>query len=133
MAVGGAALVKGELLVGEDCSAKALSVGGALATGGSLRVAQGLICDADIACGMHLDAGWGIKARGDIAAAGAIRAGEGLESGGCIRAGEGYGIFAGLCVQREEWGTSARVSARHRPAALVSGCWDPGPSQLGAG
>jgi hypothetical protein len=123
LVVAGPALVKGDLDVGGDCTAKALSVRGDVRTAGSLRAGQGLICDGAIACGLHLDAGWGVKAGGDIVAAGAIRAGEGLEAGGAIRAGDGYGVFAGLCVQRGEWETSARVVARARPAGLTSGCW----------
>lgn len=123
LAVAGAALVKGDLLVDGDCTAEALSVRGRVQTAGSLRVTQGLIGDAGVDCGMHLEAGWGIRSRADIVAAGAIRSGEGLEAGGAIRAGEGYGVFAGLCVQRDEWPTSARVSAQCRPAGLVSGCW----------
>ena len=56
-------------------------------------------------------------------AAGAIRVGESLASDGEIRAGAGYGVFAGLCVQREAWESSARVSARARPEQLMSGWW----------
>ena len=123
MVVEGAALVRGNLLVGGDCSAKALSVRGSLESAGSLRTWQGLVCDGDIVCGMHLDAALGIKGGGDVLARGAIRTGEGIESAGSIRAGDGYGVFAGLCVQREEWETSARVSARRTPAALMSGFW----------
>jgi len=123
MVVAGSALVKGDLSVGGDCIAKALSVRGCIETSGSLRVWQGLICDGHIGCGIHLDAGWGIKAAGDILAGGAVRAGEGLEAGGSIRAGKGYGVFAGLCVQREDWETSARVSAQHKPNGLMSGFW----------
>jgi hypothetical protein len=123
MTVDGAVFARGDLLAGGDCTARALSVRGQVGTAGSMRVREGLIADAGVACGMHLDAGWGVKAGGDIVAAGAIRAGESLESGGHIRAGQGYGIFAGLCVQREEWETSARVGARSKPEALVSGFW----------
>jgi hypothetical protein len=125
MSIGSTALVKGDLRVGGDCTARGLRVRGSLATVGSLRVEEGLLCEGSIACGMHLDAGWGIKAGGDIASLGAIRAGEGLEAGGSIRAGDGYGIFAGMCVQRDEWQTSGRVCAREKPAGLLSGCWEP--------
>jgi hypothetical protein len=77
---------------------------------------------------MHLDAALGVKAGGDIVARGAIRVGEGLESEGAIRAGDGFGVFAGLCVQREEWETSARVSAEERPVGMVSGYWVGAPA-----
>jgi cytoskeletal protein CcmA (bactofilin family) len=123
MTVAGAALCKGDLLVGADCTAKALSVRGKVQTSGYLRIWQGLICDASADCGGHLDAGWGIKSGGEVVAAGAIRAGESIEANGEIRAGTGYGVFAGLCVQSEDWDTSARVTARTRPASLMSGFW----------
>lgn len=123
LTVAGGALVKGDLQVGGDCSAKALSVRGSVRTGGVLRTAQGLICDAGADCGGHLEAGSGIKCGGDITAGGAIRAGESIEADGEILPGLGYGVFAGLCVQQDEWDSSARVTARRRPARLMSGFW----------
>ena len=35
----------------------------------------------------------------------------------------GYGVFAGLDVQKETWESSARVCAPHRPESLLSGWW----------
>jgi hypothetical protein len=58
-----------------------------------------------------------------IGAEGAIRAGESLTAGEAIRAGTGYGVFAGLDVQMDAWESSARVSAPQRPDALMSGWW----------
>ena len=40
-----------------------------------------------------------------------------------IRAGQGYGVFAGLDVQVEAWESSARVSAPEKPEGLMSGWW----------
>ena len=51
----------------------------------------------------------------------------GLAAGEAIRAGTGYGVFAGLDVQMEAWEASARVSAPQRPEGLMSGWWA-GPS-----
>ncbi|MGV3570828.1 MAG: hypothetical protein ACO1PB_09525 [Ramlibacter sp.] len=128
LAIGGVAWIDGDLQVGGDCSARFLRVRGGVHAGGLLRTREGLVCDGGALCGGHIDAGSGIKCGGDVVAAGAIRAGESIEAGGEIRAGAGYGVFAGLCVQGEEWDTSARVTARSRPARLLSGFWtgDPG-------
>ena len=49
--------------------------------------------------------------------------GESLVAEGLIRAGAGYGIYAGLNVQRDAWEASAQVRARQRPTELLSGCW----------
>jgi len=70
-----------------------------------------------------LEAGWGIKAGGAIQARGAIRAGESLSAFETIRAGAGYGVFAGLNVQMEDWESSARVCASQKPESLMSGWW----------
>ena len=58
-----------------------------------------------------------------IGAEGAIRAGESLTAREAIRAGTGYGVFAGLDVQMQAWESSARVSAPQRPDGLMSGWW----------
>ena len=123
LAVERAARIDGDLLVEGEGAARSLWSRGSVHATGTLRVAQGLICGADVECGGHLDAGWGIKAGGDVIAAGAIRAGEGIAAAGDIRAGQGYGIFAGLCVQREAWDSSARVTAQAEPKGLMSGFW----------
>ena len=115
--------MQGDLLVGGDCSARALNVHGRLQVSGSLRVHEGVIAREGPHCGMHLDAAWGIRSSGDIRAGGAIRAGESIQAAGEIRAGRGYGVFAGLGVERENWEHSARVSARRRPEGLLSGFW----------
>ena len=72
---------------------------------------------------MHLGAGWGIKAGGAIQARGSIRSGESLSSFDTIRAGDGYGIFAGLHVQTQSWESSAQVCASEKPEGLMSGWW----------
>jgi hypothetical protein len=108
---------------GEVRCDKSLSVRGELQTAAGVRAAHGIHCVGAVDCGTHLEAGWGIKAGGDLRAGGAIRSGEGIEAEGEVHAGPGYGVFAGLVVQREEWETSARVTARARPEGLVSGCW----------
>jgi hypothetical protein len=55
-------------------------------------------------------------------AEGAFRAGESLHAD-AIAAGHGYGVYAGLMVRQDSWESSARVSSRHRPERLFSGCW----------
>lgn len=40
-----------------------------------------------------------------------------------MRVGHGYGVYAGLNVQRETWESSAQVRAQRKPAGLMSGCW----------
>lgn len=120
---GGAARVQGDLLVGGDCSTRALDVHGWLQVSGSVRVDEGLISRGGMDCGLHLDAARGIRSGGDVKAGGAIRAGESIHAAGEIRAGQGYGVFAGLGVQRENWESSARVSARRKPEGLLSGLW----------
>ncbi|MBN8771654.1 MAG: hypothetical protein J0I46_08845, partial [Thiobacillus sp.] len=76
-----------------------------------------------IHCQEHLEAGWGIKALGAIVAGGAIKAGESLQTEATIRAGDGYGIYAGLNVSVEVWEASAWVRARELPNRLFSGHW----------
>ena len=56
-------------------------------------------------------------------AAGAIKAGETLQAQTEIRAGSGYGVYAGLSVQMDAWEDCATVSAARKPEALVSGHW----------
>ena len=68
-------------------------------------------------------AGWGIKAMEGMTAAGAISAGESLYSEAEIRAGEGYGVYAGLNVPEHAWESSACVQASQRPQGLRSGHW----------
>jgi len=118
----------GAIRAGRDVVAgEAIVAGGAieavsLDAGGDLQAAS-VLADGAIDCGAHLDAGWGIRAGGPITARGAIRAGESLSAEGEITAGAGYGVYAGLCVQREDWASSARVHASARPVDLLSGCW----------
>ncbi|RYY93768.1 MAG: hypothetical protein EOO24_26125 [Comamonadaceae bacterium] len=126
LAVAGAVSVRGDLQVAGDCGAGSLAVRGVLDAGGAVRSTQGLVCGSGLACGGHVDAGWGIKCGADVVAAAAIRAGESIEAGGEIQAGPGYGVFAGLCVQAQDWDTSARVTAATRPARLMSGFWTGG-------
>ena len=102
---------------------KGLQVGGDIVAEASLRAEQGITAGGSIDAALHLEAGWGTKAGNVVTAGGAIRAGEGLHAGEAIRAGEGYGVFAGLGVHMEAWEASARVSAAHKPAGLMSGWW----------
>jgi len=121
---GGAVVVGGDLLVEQSvqCSGS-LHVGGLLRSGADIRVAEGLLGHGRVECGRHLEAGWGIKATDAIVAQGCIRAGESLAAEGDIRAGCGYGVFAGLAVRRDAWQCSAQVSARTKPVELMSGWW----------
>lgn len=121
---GGAIVVGGDLLVeGAVQCAASLRADGLVRSGDDIRVAQGLLSRGSVECGRHLEAGWGIKAADGIAAQGCIRAGESLATEGEIRAGGGYGVFAGLSVRRDGWECSARVSARTKPDELLSGWW----------
>src|SRR5690606_29291173 len=123
LTVVGSAVIGQDLDVGEDLHCgKNLQAGGDIRAR-SLRTGQGVLAGGSIHCTDHLEADWGLRAGGDIVAGGAVRAGEGLEADGEIRSGPGYGIFAGLNVRREDWETSARVSACRRPADLMSGWW----------
>jgi hypothetical protein len=54
---------------------------------------------------------------------GAIKASESLSAGDEIRAGVGYGVYAGLNVQVDTWESSAQVQAAIKPEGLRSGCW----------
>ena len=92
-------------------------------------MAIGVWTGDDITCGMHLEAGWGIKSAGAIEAQGAVKAGESLCAHGEICAGTGYGVYAGLSVQVDTWAASAQVMAATKPEGLMSGCWA-GPSPL---
>ncbi len=121
---GGAVVVGGDLLVeGSVRCGGSVSAGGLLRSGGDIRVAQGLLGRGRVECGGHLEAGWGIKADEAIVAHGCIRAGESLCTDGEIRAGCGYGVFAGLSVRRDAWECSARVCAQAKPGQLMSGWW----------
>lgn len=121
---GGAIVVVGDLLVGGSvqCSGS-VRAGGLMRTGADIRVAEGLLSRGRVECGRHLDAGWGVKAAEAIVAQGCIRAGESLCAEGEIRAGCGYGVYAGLSVRRDSWECSARVSAQAKPDLLMSGWW----------
>lgn len=123
LTVSGSATITGDLVVRGDLVVdKGFKVSGAIVVDGSIRAGQGIEC-ASLRSGSHVEAAWGIRAQSSITAGGAIRAGESIASGDEVRAGEGYGIFAGLCVAQLAWESSARVSARCRPAALMSGWW----------
>lgn len=113
---------------------RGLRVGGLLHSGHSVQAEQGILVGQDIECGMHLEAGWGIRAGGGISAQGSIKAGESLQAGSEICAGQGYGIYAGLSVPMDTWGSSGHVLAARRPEGLLSGHWtgteQGSPSQL---
>lgn len=121
---GGAVAIEGDLLVeGPIQCCGSVTAGRLLRSGADIRVAQGLLCRGRVECGGHLEAGWGIKAADAIVAQGCIRAGESLATEGELRAGCGYGVFAGLSVRRDAWECSARVSAQAKPEQLLSGWW----------
>lgn len=123
LSVAGSASITGDLLVqGNLKCGQSLRVSGLIVVTGTIRVGQGIECDS-LECGSHIEAGWGIRSKDSIVAEGAVRAGECLLAGNELRAGDGYGIFAGLCVAQDAWESSARVSARTRPASLLSGWW----------
>lgn len=96
-----------------------------------IRAGHGIECGATLRCAGHLDAGWGIRANGAVLVEGAIRAGESICAGDDIRAGSGYGIYAGLDVRDEAWEASAQVRARRRPGGLRSGWWAGYAAQAG--
>ncbi len=122
--VEGDASVRDDLLVEGDLECgKALRVTGRIAASGDLRVASGIECGVAVEAGRHLDAGLGIRASGPISAGGAIRAGESIWTEGELSAGPGYGVYAGLAVALDAWESSAAVTARTRPAHLLSGHW----------
>jgi hypothetical protein len=73
---------------------------------------------------MHIEAGWGVVAGSDITSEGAFRAGESIVSGGVIRTGTGFGLYAGLSTRSDTWASCGRVVARERPANLLSGIWN---------
>ena len=124
LTLAGHALVGQDLLVQADTACgKGLRVGGQIDCAGNLRAGHGILAGGSITATGHIEAGWGIRAAHDIAAQGAIKAGESLVAEGLIRAGAGYGIYAGLNVQRDAWEASAQVRARQRPTELLSGCW----------
>jgi hypothetical protein len=121
--VGGSVHVEGDLHVRGDARVgKGIRVSGDIVVAGAVHAGHGIECAA-LACGSHLEAGWGVLARGSVRAGGAIRAGESLVADGELQCGEGYGVYAGLAVARSAWESSARVSARRRPAGLLSGWW----------
>ena len=60
----------------------------------------------------------------DITGEGAIRAGECIVSGGSVRAGAGFSLYAGLSARRDAWPSCGRVVSRTRPENLLSGFWD---------
>ena len=122
--------LKGGAFVGQDLivdglveCGKGLRVGGHLTGAESLRAGQGIVVGGAITGVAHLEAGWGIKAGECIHTQGAIKAGESLCAGEDIRAGHGYGVYAGLNVQQETWDSSAQVWSPQRPEGLRSGLW----------
>lgn len=122
--VQGPASVGHDLMVQKGISCqRGLRVGGLLHSGHSVQAGQGILVGQDIVCGMHLEAGWGIRAGGGIGAQGSIKAGESLQAEGDICAGHGYGVYAGLSVSMDTWGSSGHVVAARKPDVLLSGHW----------
>ena len=76
-----------------------------------------------ILAGLGIEAGEGIKAGYDIEAGEGIKAGRIIDAGWSIEAGNGYGIFAGLNVKVSDWSKYAIVTARNKPANLMTGFW----------
>lgn len=121
--VNGSVQVGQELVVTKIQSDKGIRVGGDITSEADITTHQGIECGRSLQCGGHLVADWGIKALENISANGAISVGESLYSEGEIRAGEGYGVYAGLNVPEHAWESSARVQAQKRPHSLRSGYW----------
>ena len=48
-----------------------------------------------------------------------------IKAGWGIKAGDGYCVFAGLCVPTPHWESLAVVTAKSKPNNLVSGFWRP--------
>lgn len=124
MKLGGDAFVKRDIVAGGpvQCAKGIHALGDIVAE--SLRADHGIRAGGSILCTGHLEAGWGILAGQSIVTEGAIKAGESINAGEEIRAGGGYGIFAGLNVRSDSWDCSARVTARTKPAGLMSGSWN---------
>ncbi|MVW80313.1 hypothetical protein [Bordetella sp. 02P26C-1] len=129
LASSGAVRLHGGAQVGQSInvqslhSEKGIRAGTDITSQGDILTRQGIECNGILDCGGHLFAGWGIKAMEGMTAAGAISAGESLYSEAEIRAGEGYGVYAGLNVPEHAWESSACVQASQRPQGLRSGHW----------
>ncbi|HEY4542174.1 MAG TPA: hypothetical protein VIG66_07375 [Noviherbaspirillum sp.] len=102
---------------------KGMRAGASISCVGPVHAAHGIESGADVTSESHLEANWGIRAGASIIAGGAIRVGESLQAREEIRAGEGFGVFAGLQVALEAWPMSAEVRAREKPRLLMSGHW----------
>lgn len=129
LACSGAVRLSGAAQVGQSIqvhtlhSEKGVRAGTDITSEADILTRQGIECNGILECGGRLFAGWGIRAMESMTAAAAISAGESLYSEGEIRAGEGYGIYAGLNVPEHAWESSAWVQASQRPEGLRSGYW----------
>jgi len=128
---GGKLMAGGDVVAGESVSCgssvhcgQGLRVGGDLRCGDALSAGHGVVAGGSITVADHISTSWGIKTGRDLRCGGAIRSGEGVEAGHLIVAGKGFGVYAGLNIRREDWPTSARVSAVVPPENLFSGHWE---------
>jgi hypothetical protein len=64
-----------------------------------------------------------IRIKNGIVLTGALKIGSGIEAGWGIKAGDGYGIFAGPHVKINEWSIRAKISASVKPENLMTGFW----------
>lgn len=100
-----------------------VSCGGDLKAAGCLLIGGAIVASGDIVAGEQISAGAYIRANGDIVAEREIRAGGSISANGVIKAGNGFGVFAGLGVAISEWQTDGKVSSHQKPRNLVSGYW----------
>ena len=102
-----------------------IEAGWGIEAGEGIKAGRGIEAGLGIEAGEGIKAGRGIKAGCGIKAGRGIKAGWGIEAGEGIKAGSDYGIFAGLCVKVTLWAQHAIVSAKEKPANLISGFWKP--------
>lgn len=108
------------------CGVKA---GWSINAGDGIAAGNGIVAGEYITSGEYIIAGDGIVAGKGVIAGRGIKAGDSIEAGEDIIAyedinvGDGYCIFAGLHVKINEWDKLARVTAKNKPANLISGFW----------
>ena len=78
---------------------------------GSIVVKGPIKIEFSLRAGSGIKAGWGIEA------------GWGIKAGSGIEAGEDFGIFAALRLRISNWALSGRVTAKIKPANLMTGHW----------
>ena len=123
--------VGGNIQAGEDIQARNIKVvTGGIKAGGDIWTRWGIEAGKDIEAGGDIEAvrgiiqaGGDIKARGNVKAGVSVKAGMGIKAGGGIKQGKGFGVFAGLDMEIDDWPSQARVIAKVKPDNLFSGHW----------